>query len=77
MENSTTLNLSPMRASVLKFQPLARGFPPRCFNPSPWSNGEAYDATADKLASMFNENFKRYEAGVSTEVNAAAPAPLA
>ena len=27
-----------------------------------WSDGEAYDATADKLASMFNENFKRYEA---------------
>ena len=44
---------------------------------STWSNGEAYDATADKLASMFNENFKRYEAGVSPEVNAAAPAPLA
>lgn len=42
-----------------------------------WSDGAAYDATADKLASMFNENFKRYEAGVSAEVNAAAPAPLA
>ena len=41
------------------------------------SNGEAYDATADKLASMFNENFKRYEDGVSAEVNASAPAPLA
>ena len=27
-----------------------------------WTDGEAYDATADKLASMFNENFKRYEA---------------
>ena len=42
-----------------------------------WSDGEAYDATADKLASMFKENFKRYEAGVSADVNAAAPAPLA
>jgi hypothetical protein len=29
------------------------------------------------LAIMFKENVKRYEAGVSTEVNAAAPAPLA
>jgi hypothetical protein len=29
------------------------------------------------LAAMFNENFKRYEAGVSADVNAAAPAPLA
>ena len=43
---------------------------------STWSNGEAYDTTADKLASMFNENFKRYEEGVSTEVNAAAPVAL-
>jgi phosphoenolpyruvate carboxykinase (ATP) len=42
-----------------------------------WSDGEAYDATADKLASMFKDNFKRYEAGVSADVNAAAPAPLA
>ena len=78
MENSTTLSLSPMRALVLKFQPLARGVPAEVLQPkSTWSNGEAYDATADKLASMFNENFKRYEAGVSPEVNAAAPAPLA
>lgn len=42
-----------------------------------WANGEAYDATANQLASMFNENFKRYAAGVSAEVNAAAPSPLA
>ena len=54
------------------------GVPDEVLQPkSTWSNGEAYDATADKLASMFNENFKRYEAGVSPEVNAAAPAPLA
>ena len=38
-----------------------------------WSDGESYDATADKLASMFNENFQRYAAGVSDEVNSAAP----
>ncbi|MBT4982529.1 MAG: phosphoenolpyruvate carboxykinase (ATP) [Euryarchaeota archaeon] len=38
-----------------------------------WANGDAYDLTADKLASMFNENFKRYAAGVSEAVNAAAP----
>jgi len=42
-----------------------------------WSDGEAYDATANKLAMMFNENFKRYEAGVSADVNAAAPKPMA
>ena len=38
-----------------------------------WSDGEKYDATADKLAAMFNENFKRYSAGVSDAVNASAP----
>ncbi|MGB1549336.1 MAG: phosphoenolpyruvate carboxykinase (ATP) [Candidatus Poseidoniaceae archaeon] len=38
-----------------------------------WNDGDAYDATADKLASMFNENFERYSEGVSAEVNAAAP----
>ena len=38
-----------------------------------WGDGVAYDATADKLAAMFNENFERYSAGVSDEVNAAAP----
>ena len=38
-----------------------------------WDSGDEYDATADKLAGMFNENFKRYSAGVSEEVNAAAP----
>ena len=54
------------------------GVPSEVLQPkTTWSDGEAYDTTADKLASMFNENFKRYEAGVSTEVNAAAPAPLA
>ena len=38
-----------------------------------WDNGDDYDATADKLAAMFNENFKRYSEGVSDEVNSAAP----
>ena len=38
-----------------------------------WDDGDAYDATADKLAAMFNENFERYSEGVSAEVNAAAP----
>jgi phosphoenolpyruvate carboxykinase (ATP) len=38
-----------------------------------WEDGEAFDTTADKLAAMFNANFERYAAGVSDEVNAAAP----
>ena len=42
-----------------------------------WENSENFDMTADKLAAMFNENFARYQDGVSAEVNAAAPQPLA
>jgi len=42
-----------------------------------WTDGDAYDATADRLARMFNENFARYAQGVSDEVNGAAPSPLA
>jgi phosphoenolpyruvate carboxykinase (ATP) len=38
-----------------------------------WSDGDAYDAAADKLANMFIENFKRYSDGVSDDVNASSP----
>ena len=38
-----------------------------------WESSEEYDQTANKLVSMFNENFVRYSAGVSDEVNAASP----
>ena len=38
-----------------------------------WADGIAYDATADRLATMFNKNFERYSEGVSDAVNAAAP----
>jgi phosphoenolpyruvate carboxykinase (ATP) len=39
-----------------------------------WADKSAYDATAKKLAALFNENFKTYANGVSEEVRAAAPA---
>jgi phosphoenolpyruvate carboxykinase (ATP) len=38
-----------------------------------WRDAEAYDRKAQHLANLFNENFKKYEAGVSEEVRAAAP----
>ena len=38
-----------------------------------WKDAGAYDEKARDLARRFNENFKKYEAGVSGEVRAAAP----
>jgi phosphoenolpyruvate carboxykinase (ATP) len=38
-----------------------------------WEDKEAYDASAKDLARRFNENFKKYEAGVSEAVRAVAP----
>jgi phosphoenolpyruvate carboxykinase (ATP) len=38
-----------------------------------WADKEAYDRQAADLARRFNENFKKYEAGVSEAVRAVAP----
>jgi phosphoenolpyruvate carboxykinase (ATP) len=38
-----------------------------------WKDASAYDVKAHDLARRFNENFTKYEAGVSAEVRAAAP----
>ncbi len=40
---------------------------------STWGDGAAYDAQAAKLARLFADNFKAFEAGVSSEVRAAGP----
>jgi phosphoenolpyruvate carboxykinase (ATP) len=39
-----------------------------------WSDKSAYDAAAKKLAGLFQNNFKKYEAGVNAEVRSAGPA---
>jgi phosphoenolpyruvate carboxykinase (ATP) len=41
-----------------------------------WTDGNAYDAQACKLAGMFVENFKQFEAEVSDEFKAAAGASI-
>jgi phosphoenolpyruvate carboxykinase (ATP) len=38
-----------------------------------WEDKNAYDATAKKLANLFRENFRKYEADASAEVRAAGP----
>jgi phosphoenolpyruvate carboxykinase (ATP) len=54
------------------------GVPAEVLNPrQTWADPAAYDATADKLAKMFADNFVQFAGGCSAEVNAAAPAPLA
>jgi phosphoenolpyruvate carboxykinase (ATP) len=40
---------------------------------STWADGAAYDATAEKLAKQFNDNFAKYRDGASEEILAAAP----
>jgi phosphoenolpyruvate carboxykinase (ATP) len=48
--------------------------PPPILRPrNTWGNPKDYDAAAAKLASLFSENFKKYESGVSAEVKAAGP----
>ncbi len=39
-----------------------------------WADQAAFDAAARKLAGLFRENFRKYEAGASAEVRAAGPA---
>ena len=50
------------------------GVPSEILQPrNTWSDGAAYDAKAKKLAGLFRENFKTYEAGANPEIVAAGP----
>jgi phosphoenolpyruvate carboxykinase (ATP) len=50
------------------------GVPREIFIPrEAWSDKRAYDDAAAKLAALFQDNFKTYEAGASADVRAAGP----
>src|SRR5690606_7467716 len=50
------------------------GVPDSVLDPrSTWSDGAKYDEMAAKLAGMFRENFKKFEAGVQDGVKQAGP----
>ncbi len=50
------------------------GVPADVLNPrNTWTHPADYDAQAAKVARMFVENFKNFEAGVAADVSAAGP----
>ena len=52
------------------------GVPAEILSPrNTWADKGSYDATARKLAGLFQENFEKYADGASPEVRAAGPAP--
>ena len=53
------------------------GVPSEILNPrNTWQDADAYDKQADRLAEMYIENFKQFEAGCSDKTCKAGPRPL-
>ena len=50
------------------------GLPTEVLDPrTTWASGDDYDQTAQRLAVLFQENFKKFEQGASSEIRAAGP----
>lgn len=76
IHNGSLLEAPTVRDPVFGFDVVAEaaGVPKEVLLPrNTWSDACAYDATAHRLATLFRENFKRFESGVSAEVRAAGP----
>jgi len=75
--NNGELNSMPTRTDDLfgfEVPTECPGVPAGILDPrSTWSDPEAYDATARKLAALFIENFKTFEEGASDAIRGAAP----
>lgn len=76
IHNGSLLEAPTVRDPVFGFEVIAEaaGVPKEVLLPrTTWSDACAYDATAHRLATLFRENFKKFESGVSAEVRAAGP----
>jgi phosphoenolpyruvate carboxykinase (ATP) len=76
IHNGSLANQPTVRDPVFGFDVVAHcpGISPEILIPrNTWSDAAAYDATARKLAGLFSDNFKQYEANATQEVKAAGP----
>lgn len=65
---------------VFRFQVPTRcgDLPPTLLSPrDAWADPDAYDRMANRLADLFRENFKKFEAGASEAIRGAGPIPQA
>ncbi len=76
VHNGSLANQPTQRDPVFGFDVVTQcpGVSPEILIPrNTWSDAAEYDATARKLAGLFSNNFKQYDANASQEVKAAGP----
>ncbi len=76
IHNGTLVKAATQKDPVFGFDVVSEcaGVPSEVLIPkNTWGDKAAYDAAANKLATLFTNNFKTYQEGVSAEVRAAGP----
>jgi phosphoenolpyruvate carboxykinase (ATP) len=76
IHNGSLLEAPTVRDPVFGFEVIAEapGVPKEVLLPrTTWADACAYDATAHRLATLFRENFREFESGVSAEVRRSGP----